>query len=153
MAFTEQQFKDLFSALTSHANTLGLFESVQGHEVVNGPRGLAVSYWCGKFRPPPAGSGLAQTSMVLDVSCRVYYPAEKPADDLEIRVLYAVSQLMNAFNGDFTLGGTIRAIDLQGMAGQAMDADWGWAEIGDAWYRVANIALPLIINDFFEQVA
>lgn len=154
--FTEDEFKDLFSKLTSHAKSLGVFDRVDSREPVNKPvGGLACAFWLNDYRPVPAGSGLTATSMVLDVRATVFCPLNKrPASEVEVAVLYATHRLMKVLSGDFELSSVVRNIDLLGQTGTAMHADFGYLEYDDgAWYRIGEIRLPLIINDVYEQVA
>lgn len=154
--FTEDEFKDLFSKLTSHAKSLGVFDRVDSREPVNKPvGGLACAFWLNDYRPVPAGSGLTATSMVLDVRATVFCPlGKRPASEVEVAVLYATHRLMKVLSGDFELSSVVRNIDLLGQTGTAMHADFGYLEYDDgAWYRIGEIRLPLIINDVYEQVA
>jgi uncharacterized protein DUF4082/PKD domain-containing protein len=152
---TESEFKDLFSKLTSHAKSLGIFDRVDSREPVNKPiGGMACALWLNDYKPVPAGSGLAATTMVLDLRATVYCPlGKRPATEVEAGVLYAVHRLMKALSGDFALGDLVRNIDLLGQTGDTMHADFGYLQYEDTWYRIGEITLPLIINDVYEQVS
>lgn len=155
--FTLDEFKDLFSKLTSHAKSLGIFERVEFREPVNKPAsGVALALWVNDYRPPPAGSGVAETSMVLDVRATVYCPlgtGKRSAAEVEALVLYAVHRVIKVLSNDFELEGMVRSIDLLGMTGEAMHADFGHLQYEDTWYRIGEITVPLIINDIYEQVS
>jgi hypothetical protein len=155
--FTLAEFEELFSKLTSHAKSLGIFVQVEGgRDPAPKPvGGLAVVFWINDYRPPPAGSGVASTSMVLDMRASVFCPlgtGKRDAMAVEALVLYATHRLMKVLSNDFELDGLVRAIDLLGMTGEAMHADFGHLDYEDTWYRIGEITLPLIINDVYEQV-
>jgi len=155
--FTEAEFKELFSKLTSHAKSLGIFDRVEFREPINKPiGGIALALWLNDYQPVPAGSGLAATSMVLDVRATVFCPlgtGKRTAAEIEALVLYAVHRYMKVLSSDFELDRMVRNIDLLGQTGNRMHADFGHLPYEDTWYRIGEITLPLIINDVYEQVA
>ena len=55
---------------------------------------------------------------------------------------------MGAFAGGFTLGGTVRDVDLFGMTAQPAYVDFEGKP-----FRTVEISLPLVINDMFSEVA
>lgn len=143
------------SAATSHAQTLGVFEQVLGHEPVSSPgSGLTYAMWCGPVRPVPARSGLASVSARLELRGRVFLPADtEPQDDVDPTVLGAVSALMGAYCGDFTLGDLVANVDLLGAHGPGLGAEFGYTDIGSTKYRVATLTIPLIINDAWTEAS
>jgi hypothetical protein len=116
------------SAATSHAQALGLFGQVLGHEPVSAPgSGLIYALWVKRITPVPARSGLASVSVRLELNGRVYMPADsEPQDDVDVQVTGAVDGLMNAYSGDFEFGGVVANVDLLGMHGAALAADFGY---------------------------
>lgn len=155
--FTREEFKELFSKLSSYAKRLGVFDRVEFREPTNKPAGgTALALWVNDYRPPPSGSGVASTSMVLDIRATVFCAlgtGKRSADEIEADVLYAVHRYMKVLSEDFELDRMVRNIDLLGQTGQAMHADFGHLQYEDTWYRIGEITLPLIINDVYEQVA
>lgn len=143
------------SAVTSHAQSLGLFEDVISHEPVSAPgSGLIYALWVKKISPIPARSGLASVSVRLELTGRVFMPADsEPQDDVDLAVTGAVDGLMSAYAGDFDLGGTVAEVDLLGEYGAALGADFGYANLDSTTYRVATLTLPLILNDVWNEVA
>ncbi|MFF7949139.1 hypothetical protein [Streptomyces griseorubiginosus] len=143
------------SAATSHAQSLGLFEQVLGHEPVSAPgSGLIYAVWVKRITPIPARSGLDSVSVRLELNGRVFMPADtEPQDDVDVAVTGAVDRLMNAYCGDFELGGSVANVDLLGMHGAALSADFGYARFDGALSRVATLVIPLILNDVWTEAA
>ncbi|MEV7154911.1 hypothetical protein AB0N77_09830 [Streptomyces misionensis] len=140
------------SAALSHAQSLGLFDQVLGHEPVSAPgSGLIYALWVKRITPIPARSGLDTMSVRLELAGRVYIPADtEPQDDVDVALTAAVDGLMNAYAGDFELGGSVANVDLLGMHGAPLAADFGYARF-DTTYRVATLTVPLIINDAWTE--
>ena len=118
--FTASQATALFKAIQSYAQELGIFEGVNLHEPWNAPGNrLFCSINLGVIRPVQS-SGL----------------------------LGAVSQLMGAFSGGFSLSGTIRDIDLMAMSAQPSYVDFEGKP-----FRVIEISIGLVINDMWAEAA
>ncbi|MFD5709482.1 hypothetical protein ACFWHW_03655 [Streptomyces pharetrae] len=142
------------SAVMSHAQGLGLFEQVLGHEPVSAPgSGLLYAVWVSDVAPVPTLSGLASVSVRLELTGRVLMPADtEPQDDVDVAVTGAVNGLMREYTGDFTLGGTVADVDLLGAHGTALRASFGFTRIDSTTYRAATLTIPLIINDAWNEV-
>lgn len=141
------------SAVTSHAQALGPFEQVLGHEPVSAPgSGLTYAVWVKNIKPVAARSGVASVSARLELTGRVYMPADsEPLDDVDIAVTGAVDGLMNAYAGDFELGGTVAEVDLLGEYGASLGAEFGYARFDSTTYRVATLTVPLVLNDVWTE--
>ncbi len=145
----------LFAALVSKAKSLGAFKAVITHEPKAAPATLpALAVWWRKTSPVPA-SGLASVSGVVTFTGRVYAAKmlEKPEDNIDKRLLALTGQVMKALSGGFTLGGTVRAVDLLGASGQQLEAASGFLTHENTLFRVAEITIPVIVNDMFTEVA
>lgn len=144
----------VFAAVESHAAASGLFDRVNTHEPKNAPgNGLTCAIWLASLAPVPS-SGLAATSVRLVLMLRLYLNMlQEPQDGIDPAVLTATDTLIDAYVGDFTLGGLIRAVDIRGIHGTPLGAQAGYLPIGDATYRTVDIVLPLLINDVWDEVA
>lgn len=143
------------SACMSHAQGLGVFGQVIGHQPVSAPgSGLTYAMWVGPVRPIPARSGLNTVSARLELRGQILTPADsEPADDVDVLVTDAVSKLMGAYCGDFTLTNLVANIDLLGAHGTPLTADTGYTTFpGGTTYRVATLTIPLIIQNAWNEV-
>jgi hypothetical protein len=143
------------AVLTSHAQALGHFGQVLSHEPLSAPgSGLTYAVWVGTIDPLPGNSGLASTSAYVTFNGRLYLPADtEPMDDIDLLLTGAVDALMGAYTGDFTLGGSVRNIDLLGQFGDRMRARYGYLDIGSTTHRIATLSIPTVINSVWTQVA
>lgn len=147
--FNAAAARAIFDALKSYADQLALFQAVDTHEPLNAPGNrLYCSINLGPI-VPVTSSGLASVSGRITFHVRVWSPAlQRPLDDIDPEVLAAVSSLMGAFSGGFTLGGTVRDIDLMAMSAQPAYADFEGKQ-----FRVVEITVPVIVNDMWTEVA
>lgn len=142
--------------LVSHAASLGWFSQSVPYEPVSLPSGsgLVFAVWVGQVGPVPAGSGLATTTARIEFRGRAHIPADtEPKDEVDLQLTDAVDGLLNAYNGDFTLGGNVRKIDLLGAYGAPLQAQYAYMSLGSTVYRIANLTIPTIVNDAWNQVA
>ena len=155
MAFDQAAVNTLVSRLESEAMSLGVFRSVNFHEPKSAPgTGLRLSIWCQSIEPIAAASGLASTSGYVVVWARAYgNMLSKPEDEIDPRLMTAMATLMGAYSGDFTLGGTVRNIDLLGEYGEKLSAQAGYVTIDSHLYRQMTLTVPCIINDLWTQEA
>ena len=147
--FTAAQATALFKAIQSYASELGIFTNVDLHEPWNAPGNrLFCSINLGTVRPVMS-SGLAAVSGQVTLVIRVWSSAlQKPLDGIDPELLSTVCSLMGAFAGGFTLGGTIRDIDLMAMSAQPAYVDFEGKP-----FRVCEITISLVINDMFAEAA
>lgn len=152
--------KDLITATVSHAAATGLFDQVQGGEFTGAPgNGLSCAVWVNDLTPVQS-SGLASTSMRVELFVRVYTNAfTDPPDIIDPAAVDAVDTLLADYVGNFTLGGLIREVDVRGADGNPIRVQAGYLTLGagrDAGssgrtYRVMTITLPLIVNDLYPE--
>lgn len=141
------------AAIMSHAQSLGLFEQVLDHEPVSAPgSGLVYAVWVRRVAPVPARSGLDAVTVRLDVGGRVFMPADtEPQGEVDLAVTAAVDGLMAAYCADFELGGSVANVDMLGANGPGLSADFAYTRLDSTTYRVATLAVPLIINDLWTE--
>lgn len=147
----------LITAAVSHAAATGSFDQVQGGEFTGAPgNGLSCAVWVNDVSPAP--SGLASTSMRVELFVRVYHNAfTEPVDMIDPAAIDAVDLLLADYVGAFTLGGVLRMVDVRGAHGAPLRVQAGYLTIGaqqgtsGRTYRVMTIMLPLIINDLYAE--
>src|SRR4249919_2073863 len=118
----------ILDGVVSHAMALGYFEWVTAHEPKSAPgNGLTAAVWLQQLDPLPQRSGLNSTSAKLTLTLRIYqnFLAE-PQDMIDAKLVAATDALFAAYTGDFTLGGSVMAVDLLGMDGVALSGRAGY---------------------------
>ena len=147
--FSAAQASALFTAIQSMAQELGIFEATETHDPWNAPGNrLFCSITLGPVKPVTS-SGLASVSGQVTLLVRVWSSAlQRPLNKIDPEVLSAVCSLMGAFAGGFTLGGTVRDVDLFGMT-----ANPAYVDFEGKPFRTVEIQLPIVINDMFSEVA
>ncbi len=145
----------LIQATLTHALKLGRFERVNGHEPKSGPAGrLTCAIWVQRISPVPSQSGLTSTTARVELSVRVYSSMlSEPQDRIDTDMAAAVDALMAAYAADFTLGGTIKHVDLLGAVGAPLEAVAGYVTVDTTLFRIVTITVPLIVNDAWTQAA
>lgn len=141
------------SVLTSHAQARGGFNQVLNHEPLSAPgSGLTYAVWVGDIDPLPTASGLASTTVRVIFNGRLYLPADtEPMDEVDVQLTDAATDLMGLYTGDFTLGGSVRNIDLLGEFGDRMRARLGYLDIGSTTYRISTISIPTVFSNAWTQ--
>jgi len=82
------------------------------------------------------------------VTARIFRPAlSEPIADVESDIAEAVSLVQADLLADTTLGSTVMTIDPAGMSGTGMSTAFGHVEIGGTNFRIADITIPLLVND------
>jgi hypothetical protein len=153
---TAVDFTAIVDALQSHALTLGVFETVNGHEPANAPdlSGLTAAVWAQRLRPVPAFSGLNATAAIVEAWLRIYKGVQSlPADAIDPAMMSATDLLISAYSGDFDLGGLVTYVDLLGQHGVALEAQAGYAHYPDATYRVMTLTVPMVLDASWPQAA
>lgn len=147
--------RGLQSAVLSHCLSLGVFDRVNGHEPESVPgTGITAACWFGPLRPAAGASGLNTTSAVIIMRVRLYQPATmRPADAIDVNLLAALDTLIASLSADFTLGGTVRNIDIFGAyGGGQLAGEDVWLEMPDgAKMRGYDLSIPCVINDVWTQ--
>lgn len=142
----------LMSRVTSHAQTLGVFAKVNGHEPKSAPgRGVTAAVWVQSVDPIES-SGLDSTTVRVELMWRLYTPMiQEVPDAIDPSVLKALDRLCAAYTGAFTLAGMVRQVDVRGAYGDAMRARAAYLNQDGRLYRVMDLTLPLIVNDLWSE--
>lgn len=145
---------NVIDRVASHASSTALFQYVQKHEPKSAPNnGLHYAVYVSGLSPVALASGLAATSVRLELTGRIYHSfISEPEDEIDPDLTNALDILFTAYSGDFELGGAARNIDLLGAHGAPLSARSGYLRIDSKIFRVMDIIIPIIINDAFEQV-
>jgi hypothetical protein len=147
--------QDLVDNVVSVAQASGLFDRVNAYEPKQAPgNGLTASVWVQSIAPHAQVSGLDVTSARVEFTMRLYTNMlADPEETIDPNLMNATSQMMNLFTGDFTLGNSVFAVDLLGMAGVPLTARAGYVDVGGKLFRIMDITVPLIVADVWTQVA
>jgi hypothetical protein len=142
-------------ALISHAMASGHFSSVNSTDIGSVPtnEGISVVVWPRSGSPIPERSGLASTSVLIPFMVRLFRSMKSdPLGEIDPSLIDATDALLNAYSGDFTLGGIVAEVDLLGQYGDGLSWDSGYIDMGDdGKFRVVDITVPLVINDVWTQ--
>jgi hypothetical protein len=79
---------------------------------------------------------------------RLYLDMKKePTEEVEIELAQSVQEIISDILGDADLGGNVMTVDPAGMAGESISTTWGYEDISGMNYRIADIRLPLLVDD------
>jgi hypothetical protein len=150
MADQHAWLQPLVDAVVTHAQAIGRFERVNGHEPVSAPgNGLTCAVWPQEI-VSTRSSGLRSTSILVMLSVRIFAPGmSEPRDDVDPTMVAALSNLLAEYHRDFTLGGLVRQVDIFGQHGRGpLRAVAGWLT---PKIRVYTINLPLVVDGVWTQ--
>ena len=153
---SEEWFDPIIDAVISDVQRTGYFDMVQGFEPGRMPgKGLTAAVWVIAIDPIRA-SGLASTSGRIAFNLRLYSRISKePTDIIDPELMRAASSIMRQYHDDFDFGltETVRNVDLLGAYGVPLSLITGWLEQSGGWFRIADITVPVIVNDVWPQVS
>ena len=66
---------------------------------------------------------------------------------VEIQMGDATNRMMSKMSADADLGGNIRHIDAAGIYGIRLGIEWGYKDVGGTEFRVAEISVPMVVDD------
>jgi hypothetical protein len=153
VTFNQAGIRALYAAVVSDAMALNLFPAVLGHEPKAAPQSdPTLAVWLQGLVPARGLSGLASTSGRAQFGARIYSSfLAKPEDDIDPKLLELASALIGAWSGGFTLGGDVMMVDLLGAYGDPLSFEAGYITHDEKPYRVAELVLPVIVDDLWEQ--
>jgi hypothetical protein len=144
--------KQVIEAVATHGLRAGQFDQFLQHEPKSAPgTGVSAAVWLNSLRP--ASSGLVSTSVRMELTVRIYVNMlMEPQDEIDPVMMSATWDLVTAYSGPgFTLGGLVQKVDLLGEDGDPLQVEFGFVAIDRTMYRIADILLPVKINDAFDQ--
>ena len=81
------------------------------------------------------------------VTVRLYQDMlAEPTADIELELSQALGQLIDDLMSDIDFGGEIRNIDAGGQY-NTMSANWGYVDLGGTMYSIADLNVPLTVDD------
>jgi hypothetical protein len=145
----------IIDALDARAATLGVFDVVNMHEPKNAPgRGIICSFWGVTMRPVGAASGLNVASVSVEFQYRIQTNMlQEPQDSIDSLVIDAADQLFASLIGSFSLAGSVRDIDIFGEHSEGLRAVLGYLNQDSMLYRVADIFVPMTVDNVYPEVA
>lgn len=151
MTFDTAAAKALLQAVQSHAQELGIFTgNVSVHAPLSTPPNDLACWITVESAQPVVSSGLSAVSIRVTLLIHVTMSLNsRPLDNVDPAVLGAAAALMNAYAGDFTLGGLVREVEIFG----GLKAQAGYVMFEGNPLRTAEITLPVIVNDAWQEVA
>lgn len=148
--------RPILAALVSHAQVSGKYAKVNRHEPKSAPHGgsrLTMSVWFQRSLPLGTKSGLYQTSGLVEFWARIYKNMlSEPQDEIDPDMMDAAADYIRRVSADYTLGGTVKNVDLLGAHGPGLSSQAGYLTQDRVPFRVILITIPCVINDLWEQV-
>ncbi len=130
------------------------FETVVMHEPTSAPGpGKNAAIFMDHIAPTQA-SGLDKVSVLMVINVRIFANGnQEPKDDIDKDLATVIDLVMNSIAGDFTLDGEARNVDIFGVEGTKFQAQYGYLRQDSTLYRMADITVPIIINDVWTEEA
>jgi hypothetical protein len=152
--FDQEAIVTQFARLVSPCKQIGAFRSsVIQHEPKAAPVSLpALALWWSGIGPARGYSGLSATSARIQYSGRIYVNFKsRTEEDIDPQVMTLTSLVIGAFSSSFTLDGDVAFIDLLGGYGEPLSAVPGYIQQDGQEFRVAELTIPLIVDDVWSQ--
>ncbi len=138
-----------FDAIRDALAKTNYFSTVQIGEAKAPPTDakLTVHIWVNGMRHVATTGD--KTIQVYTLTMRMMLPTnfQEPVESIEVELTEAVSKGDEGLMADFTLGATVRNIDVVGQYGVAYTVDFGYIDIGGKVFRMADFTMPLIVDD------
>jgi hypothetical protein len=143
----------VFDAIVSNAQRLGLFDKVNQFEPKSAPGlGVTCAVFAKRIFPDPRRSGLATTSGVVVWNVRPTLDMmHSPPEEIDPILIDVTSQYIDQLHSELDLGDPGSSVDVFGMAGIPIDAQFGYFEQDKRFYRIVMITVPVIIADVWIQ--
>lgn len=155
---SEAWLEPIFDAVVSDVQACGYFDRINRHEPKRRAvlTGLTAAVWVTGIDPisGSAGSGLASTSARIVFMVRGYSNMLKePQDMIDPQLMRAMSAIMRRYHDDFDFGldPLVRNVDLLGAFGISLSLVTGYLEQDGVMMRIADLTVPVIVNDVWTQ--
>lgn len=148
----------LRDAVMTIAASTGQFLSVGAHEPTNAPTDANIGFTAHVIyngTSPILSSGLASSSVRVEWIVRIMINAfADPRDLVDISLAGAADALVQAImlNYDLDVPG-VRCIDVRGMDGEPVRIMPGYLDISGTKFRIADVYVPILINDAWDEAA
>lgn len=141
----------LISAVASDAQQTGWFESVGTEEPKSAPTSnIHFATWL--MNAKPVKGDLVSTSFRIELAGRIYMNMlREPTGNIDGELSSTGWDLLGRYSSGFTLGGLIREVDLLGEHGEPLSIQFGYVNIDHRLFRIADVTIPLIADDCFDQ--
>jgi hypothetical protein len=127
--------------LQSFLDASGYFRTTSIGEPTDPPDGVHGAVMLSAYSHPV--TTLSNTVERRDVTVRIYMDAlTEPRSEIEFVLDETVANIQAAMVADFDVGSTVRNIDVT-----SMNTRFGYQTIGNRMYRLADILVPMIIDD------
>lgn len=140
--------KNTLIQMQTYLKKTGLFEDVLIGEPKSGlgyGNKLAAAVYMQNASHRPITFQRADETMTVMV--RIYRSMlAEPSSDIEIDIAGAVSRIGTDLMGDFNLASNVETLRFAGDAA-VLDARWGYVEVSGTMFRVADITIPLLVDD------
>lgn len=141
--------RQLFDVLSSHLHSLGTFTRTATHEPKSAPgKGLFAAVILDSIAADPESSGLNVTSSRITFIIRIMSNMiVEPQDNIDPDLLDAIDLVYTELNGDFDLSvAGVKNVDVMGMRTRT-----GYVDQDGKKYRVADISVPILVSDVWDQ--
>lgn len=112
------------------------------------------SFWPEYVEAYPEGSGLATTAMKANIIVRLWKNKAVLSlnDPVDALLLALADSILSQFHGDLVNTSHDWYVDVEGETGKSMGFKTGFVKLSGAIYRVIDVDIPIVINDFYTQV-
>jgi hypothetical protein len=142
--------------LVSHLMATGWFDGgVNTFEPKAAPTGqFHAAVFLDGVVPVPELSGLAATTYRYTYMVRIFRDMlADPVGQIDPDLNVLADKIIDDINGDFTLGGNVRLVDVLGETGDPLNVRAGYIQVNQSMYRTIDLIMPLVLNDAAAQAA
>lgn len=144
---------DVLIKISDLAQSTGLCERYKVGEWKTAPgTGMSFCVFATRIGSAPQGSGLDATAKLVQCTARLQIPMlYQPEADIDPKMLNAADAILGAISASFTLGGVARNVDLLGEQGDSPEWVFGYINMDNTFFRIADLALRVVLADEWTQ--